>query len=80
MYKVNATITYPGNSKKWLLEGIFVEKATEKQVTGSIIRDQCTNFLRRSLKVEKDVDRNLIDVKITYRKMPDDFLIVQDMK
>ena len=81
-YKINAIINHGSAPRKILMEGLFITKSDE--CTGIKIRIQCEEFIRKHVRIkaktkaEKEQMRKELVIKITYKKLPDDFVVMED--
>lgn len=76
MYKVKAIITIKGSINKGYLEGLYCPK--NGTTDGSKIKSQSEAFIRQHMIKKDSCKPDDLDIKITYLKLADDFMIVED--
>jgi len=78
MYQVKAIISIPGQPNKLLLEGIYVQKGKEKkEIDRKILVQKCEENIRSRIKPELGIILENVIIKISYKKLPEDFFIVE---
>lgn len=76
MYKVKAIITIKGTPNKGYVEGIFCPKG--EKCEGAKIKAQCESFIRGNMIKKGEYKPDKLDIKISFSKLPADFLVVED--
>lgn len=75
MYAIKATLSIKGQQPKHLLEGIFVPK--DEECEAAKIRQQCHDFIMDNM-VKRDFNREELSLTISFKKLPTDFVVVED--
>lgn len=76
MYKVKAIITIKGTKNKGYLEGLFCPKG--ETCEGSKIKTQCESYIRENMIKKGEYKSDELEIKISFSKLPADFLVVED--